>query len=552
MLNKLRQAAIILLLPVLTFAQDFPLNPMSLSDWKTVSGKWSKADNISIHPIKNQISVDKGASLLYASGSAELETVKPFGDLKLEFEFLQAEDTRASIILGGGLEINLNNSSLGSKPFIGTVEGSSQASQNVCKATGLWQKAEITFVVGNDGEPAILEKLKINGIIVHENVFNWSLKQKENPIKIVLRKGTLAIRKMAVLEYGKNRPVRVENLSYSLEETFNFKKSEAPDKAPPSTGFLDEITYRVPHDFSQYLLSIKGDLIVEEAGSYAFTIEYQGIATLAINGNQIAGFNDFNYRVPSTGIIELSKGKHHFEYNYTKAWWPSGLGLFVAGSTFRPYPLHGVSALPDLKTTGGIFIEPTAEKATLIRSFMEFGDEKKTQVLSVGSPKNRHFSFDLGAGAPLYGWKGNFADVTEMWYERGEPQIIQPLGQTITFTGKSAFKIGDSSGPLKLDEYYLDHEGIPTFNYLLNDQLVSQKLIPGVNGLTIEVGSETNDALYLLASDVEISSLGEGLYQTPEYFIKIPEDVKVIEKKVVDQIELWAVANELQSFEIIW
>lgn len=552
MTNKLRQSVLLLLLPLLSLAQDFPLNPMSLSDWQAVKGKWSPARDISIHPLKNQISVENGNSILYASGLAELETVKPFGDLKLEFEFLQSNEAQASILLGGGIEINLNNSSSGNKPFIGTVKGSSQASQNVCKATGLWQKAEITFVTGKEGTPAILEKLKINGIIIHENVFNWTLEQKTSPIKIALKKGTLAVRNMAVSEYGDHRPISIGNINYSLEETFNFKKSEAPDKTPPTTGVLDEITYRVPHDFRQYLLTIKGDLEVEEAGTYAFTIEYQGIATFAIDGKQIAGFDDFNYRVPSSGLVELSEGTHHFEYNYTKAWWPSGLGLFVSGPTFRPYPLHGVSALPDLQTTGGIFIEPTAEKATLIRSFMEFGDEKKTQVISVGSPQNRHFSFDLGSGAPLYGWKGNFADVTEMWYERGEPQIIKPLGQTITFSGKSAFKIEENSESLKLDEYYLDSKGIPTFNYLLNGHLVSQKLIPQTKGMTIEVGSESNKALYLIASSKQVKNLGEGLYRTSDYFINVPEGVKVTEKKVGDQTELWAVANELQSFEIIW
>lgn len=552
MIKRFRQSLLLIFLPLLSFSQDFPLNPMLLSDWKAVSGKWSRAGDLFIHPFENELSVNKGDHILYSTQVGKIETVKAFGDLKLEFEFLQSKETQATVTLGNGMEINLGNSSSGQKPYIGSVRGSSQASQNVCKAPGLWQKVELTFVTGKEGTPAILEKLKINGVIIHENVFDWSIKKSNSPIQISLEKGTLALRNLAISEYGDSQPVSVTNIKYSLEETFNFKKSEAPDKTPPTTGVLEEITYRVPNDFRQYLLSLSGDLIVKESGKYAFTIEYQGIATLAIDGKQIAGFDDFNYRVPSTGLIELSKGTHHFEYNYTKAWWPSGLGLFVSGSTFRPYALHGVSALPDIQTTGGIFIGPTAGKATLIRSFMEFGEEKRTQVISIGTSASRHFSFDLGTGSLLYGWKGNFADVTEMWYERGEPQIIKPLGQTVTFSGKPSFMIRGKTEELKLDEYYLDEQGIPTFNYLLDGKLVSQKLIPETEALKVEVGSESNDAMYMIASGEKIKNLGNGLYQSSGCFFKLPEGVKITEKRVGNHTELWALANQLESFEIIW
>ncbi|MGR3809631.1 hypothetical protein [Jiulongibacter sp. NS-SX5] len=545
-------ATLLLLQPLLLWSQDFPLNPLSITELESTEGKWKSIGDLTIHPISDEIKTEKGKTVLFANEAGQLTSKVSYGDFKLEFEMMQSAKTRANLVLGNAIKLNLNATSTGNKPYIGTVNNTGQALQNVCAAPGLWQKVELTYVAPKAGKPAILERLRVNGVTLHENVFDWSVNGEEAPLKFNLEKGALAIRNLAISGYGDEKPVALSNIKYSLEETENFRKIERADKAAPKTGELPELTFRVQNDFSQYLISLTGDLEVAEEGDYAFTLEYQGIATFKIDGKDVAGFQDFNYRVPSSGLVHLTKGTHSFEYNYTKAWWPSGLGLFVSGPTFRPYALHSVSSLPDIQKTGGIFVEPNISKAKLIRSFMDFEDEKRTEVITVGSGLNRHYSYDLENGSLLYIWKGDFADVTEMWYERGEPQIIEPLGQTVQLDGKSAFSLHGQKESVQLDEYYTDKAGIPTFNHSINGSLVSQKFIPTKSGLTVEVGSETDEASYKVASGKDIRILGNGLYQLDGYYVQLPEDIKVSEKQEGDETQLWANANELQSFEIIW
>lgn len=548
----LKAVCLLLFIPALLQAQDFPLNPISFADCKVVSGKWNQAGSLSIHPFKNAISAESGKEITYASGPARLQTKTDHTDLKLEFEFLQSKETEATLNLGNGFEINLNNSSEGKRPFMGSIVGSANAGQNVCKTTGLWQKLELTFITAQNGDPAILQELKINGVFVHQNVLKWGLSGQSAPITFSVSKGTLAFRKLAASSYGKKNPVSIGNITYTLHETSSWQTEFAFTEKPAINGTSDVLTARIPNDFRHFNLVSKGDLNVEEEGTYAFTLDYQGKGKLLIDGNQVAGSDEVIFRTPNTGLIDLTKGKHSFEYSYNRIWWPAGLGLFVSGPNFRPYALHDASSLPDPQISGGVLVEPDGNKASLIRSFMEFGQKKRTEVISVGSPLQRHFSFDLENACPLFGWKGNFADVTEMWYQRGEPQILQTLGQTISFSGKKAFKIEGIDGNLKLEEYYLDKEGLPTFNHLLDGQLVSQKLIPTHSGITVEVGSASEKALYLIGSATSIESLGDGLYRTETYYLKIPASVKVTSNVVDGQTELWAAANKLQSFEIIW
>ncbi len=552
MLKFVKVALVLIAGPLLAVAQDFPLNPLSTSDWKTSQGKWNSAASISINPFENKIISQAGNEVLFASTPSEMVTVRNFSDLKFSFEFLQSNETEASLILANGFEISLNNSFGGKKPFVGSVSGSSQAGQNVCKATGLWNKVELTFIQGKEGNPAILEKLTINGIVLHRSVLKWGLSTDLSPLKFVVKKGLLAVRNAAASAYEDRRPVSVSNITYKLQETESWQADFAFKSTPPITGESDVLTARIENDYRHFDLVSKGDLEVEESGNYAFTLDYQGVAQLKIDGKEVVGSKEIIFRTPITGMIELAKGKHSFEYHYKRIWWPAGLGLFVSGPDFRAYKLHDAASLPDPKVTGGIFVEPSGQKAQLVRSFMQFGKDKRTQVISIGTPQNRHFSFDLGTGSLLYAWKGNFADVTEMWYERGEPQIIKPLGQTITFSGNPSFQVAGNTGELKLQEYYLDQNGIPTFNFLLNGSLVSQKFIPEPKGMKVEVSSEKPGVQYLIAAGADLQMVGKGLFKTADYFIKIPDNVKVTKKEESGNVEFWSTANDIQSFEIIW
>jgi hypothetical protein len=55
----------------------------------------------------------------------------------------------------------------------------------------------------------------------------------------------------------------------------------------------------------------------------------------------------------------------------------------------------------------------------LLRSFLNFNNKKRTHVISVGSPQQVNYSYDLKQGALLQVWNGPFVDATEMWEQRG-------------------------------------------------------------------------------------------------------------------------------------
>jgi hypothetical protein len=556
MTRPFKVAWILVLCPFLTKSQDFPLNKMAPDDWKTVSGRWSQASDISLHPFSGVVKPSSGNTVTYslaAGGKAVLESKEAFTDIKFEFEFLQSSDAEASLTLADGFEINLNNTYAGKSPFLGSVVGLTNADQNICKAAGLWQKAELTFIRGEQGKPTILEKLKVNGIVVHQNVIKLGVSTNPSPIRFTVSKGTLAIRNTAVLKYGRRQPVSLSNISYSVWETLGWQDSFANKNATLVTGNVNKITSRFPNAYRQFRVIFTGDVNVEESDRYAFTLDYQGEAQLKIDGKVVAGvLTDYVNRVPVTGMVELSKGKHTFEYSYTRIWWPPGLGLFVSGADFRAYPLHADGSLPMPQVSGGIFVEPDASRAKLIRSFINFGEEKRTAVLTLGSIEGRHYAFDLDKGTLLYGWKGKFANVAEMWFDRGEPQIIEPIGQRVTFTGKQAFRQNGKDADLKLKDYVLDIKGIPTFNYLINGKKVSEKITPGQSGLKVELTAESADISVIAAWSKSITKVEDGLYKTDDYYIKTPKQLKIDLINENGLTGLVARVVDLKTFEIIW
>ena len=86
---------------------------------------------------------------------------------------------------------------------------------------------------------------------------------------------------------------------------------------------------------------------------------------------------------------------------------------------------------------------PSGDKPELIRSFVQLPGEthKRTHSLSVGTPAGLHYTLDLNQMALLQVWKGNFADLTDMWYERGESQLLKPMGATVQLPAQTALMV---------------------------------------------------------------------------------------------------------------
>jgi hypothetical protein len=262
--------------------------------------------------------------------------------------------------------------------------------------------------------------------------------------------------------------------------------------------------------------------------------DYAGKGALNVDGKEVLPNIDESYRKPRIAYLDLKKGKHSIEMQYNKIWWKPELGLFAAGPEIRPYPLHAETSLPTPQAVGEISIKPKNE-VELVRSFIMFDGKKRTHVISVGSPAGVHYSFDLNQGALLYAWRGDFADATEMWHERGEPQILQPIGVQTKFSGKPSVAVLadiNAAMPDSLDEYKtlvfkgysIDNQGFPTYKYQYNGAEITQKITPNNGGISATISANNGSNLYAkLAEGKSISMIEKGRYLVDNQYIIVDE-----------------------------
>ena len=209
-------------------------------------------------------------------------------------------------------------------------------------------------------------------------------------------------------------------------------------------------------------------------------------------------------------------------------------------------------------------------KPYLLRGFLNYGDKKLTHVISVGNPNQLNYSYDLKQGALFQIWRGEFLDVTQMWHERGEPQLAKPLGAVIVLSDAPALAVlgnQDQAWPdsVAFDDfqnkgYSLDASKSPSFQYSFNGITVSDK-ISATEPSSLVRKLKISDApagLYLrLAAAAEIESIGKGLYAigNKSYYITLDDSQQPIIRKTKMGKELIVAipaATSTYSYSITW
>ncbi len=548
-----------------TFAQDFPMQDITAADWNFSGTKWKAVQDISLGNLSKDL-LTNGEVLVSSGSSGTLKTKSEFGDLTLRFQFLQSEDALTSLIFQNQFEILLAGTS--DKLPAGTIkkgDGSFQMPvQNATKAAGLWQKIEIQFVASVSGsEPAIIEKVVLNDVVIQENFFlNSSTGNAIGKTAIGLKaeKGVTAIKELKYLSQSATKPVSISNLRYTLRETGDWRSDYKPTDKPLIEKSNTELTAQVPNEFRDFLMTYTGDLNVQNNGLYAFALDYQGIANFKIDGKEVAGSSEIIYRNPQTGLIELTAGKHQFTYQYRKTWWRPAFGLFVSGADFKSYPLHPANALPATPMADGIFINVSGSEAKTIRSFMNFQGKKRMEIISVGTPEKLNYAFDLAIGTLLKVWKGQFADVTEMWHERGEPQLLEPLGMVSEFSGKPAFYMSNTKPmdsidvfqDMKFKEYKMDEKGLPAFAYEFFGTKITQSIKPDGGTLEVNVKADGSGIKHILASGEKVVDLGTNKYKIGDKYIQWKSGPKTEILKYNGQEYLVALCGNTLVYSINW
>jgi hypothetical protein len=189
----------------------------------------------------------------------------------------------------------------------------------------------------------------------------------------------------------------------------------------------------------------------------------------------------------------------------------------------------------------------------VMRSFMDF---KKTpaaknirivHAVSVGSPSNLHYTYDLDKGAVLQVWRGEFLDATPMWHDRGDGSSrprgsVTLLGNDMLLgkvNGQSAWVADTTGSGYRPKGYALDDTDAPTFNYMAFGSTVSDRLSVVNNQYferEVKVANPVKDLMAKLAEGTSIEKVGDGLYavNNKSYFIQITDKSAKAEIRTVN------------------
>ena len=537
-----------------------------------LTGSWKVAQSVMMHPekstfLKTTSSSDSKTSMIVGSTGAKASANLGLGDIILNLDFMLAPGSAAILNLPGGYGIRLNDSWKSTKldrNACGSV-GSLVPIQNASKAPGLWQKLAVQYKRATKGSVAQVEKLILNGVVIQENAFLSTPPTPDMALSIEIENGTAAFRNIFYQLLSDARPVKLRDLSYTLYKATNDRPKELLAENILKKDTTSILTREWGLGNNSFYLVYEGKFDVEQEADYLIQLAYMSNASLEIDGKTVLPYqwNDFlqNY-VPAT--YHFTKGLHPFRLQYHKLTWRGhGLGMFISTQGVRPYALHVTSSLPEPKPIPTI--EATAStKAELVRSFIQREGEKnkRTHCLSVGSPVGTHYSLDLNRGALLQFWKGGFADVTQMWYERGEPQILQPMGAAILTKGQADVAVlsdanaswPDSMANFVYKGFRLNPDGFPMLTYLINDASVSDEIIPENGGLTRTITTTLPNGYVRLVSSGSIAQVEKGLYEVDgqSYYVRVDPKSKPIVRTANGQQELLLPASGTIKYSLIW
>ncbi|QRR04303.1 DUF1080 domain-containing protein [Dyadobacter sandarakinus] len=558
--------------------QPIPLN--DLSAFTTKSDNWKIVGSASADIGKeNALTTTPGKGVLaciHEKGKYgnQYELISNFkhGDLDIELDFMLAKGSNSGIYLQGNYEVQLFDSwgkkSAKYNDCGGIYERWNDAKPegekgyegyapryNVAKAPGLWQHIKISYqaprfdAAGKKVSNAVFLSVVLNGMTIHENVevsgpTRGSLTAEDvamGPIRIQGDHGSLAIKNIMINNFDK-QPGTLSDLTY---KTYYGALSETEDLSkltPAESGKADQLSWEILKDNNNYSYVYTGHYNTVTPGKYNFRMQASGNSYLKIDGKYIIQpewKSNTDFREASA---ELKPGDHTIEVfnNKKDGWMRPVLGLWIDGPGFREVAYHTKSSAMAGGSTDPILI--TANNNTITRSFMDFrkGEKaKRTRVVhavSVGSPTNLHYTYDLDKGTILQVWRGEFLDATPMWHDRGDGSSrprgsVTLLGDDM-FLGKSGSKAKwatDTTGSgYRPKGYVVDDADVPTFQYQAFGSNITD-YISVVNNQYFErivrVNNPVKDLVARLADGDKIEKVADGLYAIDDksYYIQLSD-----------------------------
>lgn len=589
---------------------ELPYQSLALNDlsaFRSVAKNWSVAGQVlSDHTEEHDLQTSAGAGVLVNQPTEDVRdnlfTTWEHGDMELKLDFMMPKGSNSGIYFQGRYEIQLFDSWQVEEPKHSDAGGIYQRWDeskpegergydghaprlNAAKAPGLWQHLYVAFraprfdAAGNKIENARFEKVVLNGVTLHEDVeltgptraAAFDDETARAPLMIQGDHGPVAFRNIRYKRYFDERLV-LDDIRYQYYEI------EGPITQLPDfdtlemvrEGETDSLVFEKLSERQERVAYIfTGTLRAPAEGDYLFTVYSDDGSQLFLNGEMIVdndGKHDFE---PMTGKIHLTEGEHDFKLTYFNNTWGKGLLVQYEGPGMRWQPLYG--RLPERAEADrpAMLVEPKAAPE-MVRSFVMHEGEKITHAISVGDPKGVHYSVDLRRGALLKFWRGNFADVTEMWYQRGQPQLLHPLEMAVETEDAAVAALLDNMNAafpeeqpdyLKLRGYDINEAEEPIFKYQVDAATVFDHYQPSADGQelvrTIRAENAPENLYTRIAVADYVEAVGNGYYSVGgKYYLRLqsPAEEPLI-RRGEEQTELLfpltASANEVK-YSILW
>ncbi|GAA4452336.1 hypothetical protein GCM10023189_15590 [Nibrella saemangeumensis] len=491
-------------------------------------GNWQRAGSLTVGPTQPTLKTQSGNTLLVGTPGQPLMLVSPAGDFAMQMEVLMTAGAGGQLTLPDGYTVGLND-------------------PKTSKAPGLWQTVEIRYRAPVGNRSAILEKLTLNGVTLQEGLVLPRSSRAVGPVALAVQSGSAAIRNLGYRALTNKEVARwVGSIKYTIYEGEIFSRDALANRKVLKEDTTSMLSYEVAYGLpgNRYVVLYNGKLNVTENETYQFDLQAGGVGGLWINGKSLIPTSDERQYLGSgkTVRVPLTAGTHDVQVMFTRSWPRPGLGLFVSKADTRPQPLHTLTSLPEPDPVGAITVQAEA-KPELVRSFVQLPGEKmkRTHSLSVGTPAGLHYTVDLNQMALIQAWKGDFADVTEMWHERGEPQLLRPIGTNVYLPGQSPLMAlnsdqaawSDSLGEnvLKYQGLTIDKQGMPVMEYKLAGVTVTDAIRPEGGALTRTLnltGSATAPVYCRIAAGSSIEEVGKGVYAVNDrsYYVRLDPKAK--------------------------
>lgn len=567
---------------------------------------WSVASKVfSDRNVTHSLEATPGTGILLSrptgTDKAELLTKFKHGDIDLELDFMMPKGSNSGIYLMGRYEVQLFDSWLKPKDSLhfgdcggiyermagGRGYEGRAPDLNACKAPGLWQHLKVRFraprfdAAGKKIANACFLYVYLNGALVQQNVeaslptlgSYYSNEAPTGPLEIQGSHGPIAIRDIRYRTYINGR-IRLKDMELKVYKSLYRNIDTLKTLVPDRILHPDSLSQRSYLKYEQGIYH--GTMEIPADGDYIFKLQAGGPSWLWIDSalvveNHASG----DYFTPWYGRVHLAGGTHTFSLIYNNRY--QQFKLSYEGTGVPETVLTTVSSeFPEPKPEPYVIV--VGNHAVVQRGFIMHQGVKRTHAIMVGLSGGINYAYSLAGYYVLSVWRGRFIDAADMWRERGEQQLAQPLGgltEMLRFPSVETLK--NSSDPwvdsIPVDSavyshrsYRLNTDGSPVFNYTYKQAQVQDYIHRDSSGqglirkMTVTIAPGQDRYFVMLARGGPIRHLPNGDFAVHDanfYITHVtPEgSARILRQKGYDELVCSLQPGRTKTviqYEIIW